>query len=146
MLPPPLVFTSSGGRHLPPAALPPLPLRSSAVRTCVPSRGLSAGSALCNIKMVRRDRRRRELVAQYEGDRLRLKAIIKNRILPEKIQAEAREDLSAQPRDACISRVRSRCVLTGRGRGVVRDYRLCRMKFRQFADFGMLSGMTRSSW
>lgn len=142
LAPPPLVLASSGGRHLLPSALSLLPQ----LRSCAPCRGISTGSVLCNIKMVRRDRRRRELVAQYEGERLRLRAIIRNRILPEQIQSEARKDLTAQPRDACLTRVRSRCVLTGRSRGVVRDYRLSRMKFRQFADFGMLSGVTRSSW
>ena len=122
--------------------LPPAPVPAAAL----PCRCLTTGTALHNVKMVRRDQRRRECVARHEGDRLRLKAILKNRILPEHLQSRARQDLSAQPRDACISRVRNRCVLTGRGRGVVRDYRLNRMKFRQFADFGMLAGVTRSSW
>ena len=96
--------------------------------------------------MVRRDKHRRKCVAQYEGERLRLRAIVKNKLLPEVVQEKAKKDLASQPRDASITRVRNRCVMTGRGRGVLREYGLCRMKFRELADFGHISGLTRSSW
>ena len=71
---------------------------------------------------------------------------MKNKLLPEVIQERARQELAAQPRDASVTRVRNRCVLTGRGRGVVTEYGLVRMKFRHLADHGLLSGITRSSW
>lgn len=116
---------------------------------CAPSIGakwVSTSSVLEFQKMVRRDKRRRKCVAQYEGERLRLRAIVKNKLLPEVVQEKARKELASHPRDAFISRVRKRCVLTGRGRGVLTEYGLCRMKFRELADFGHISGLTRSSW
>ena len=85
-------------------------------------------------------------MAAHERERLQLRAITRNKILPEIVQQKARNMMSEQPKDACVTRVRNRCVATGRPRGVLREYRLCRMKFRQLADFGMLSGLTRSSW
>jgi len=96
--------------------------------------------------MIRRDKKRRQMVADYEFEKLRLKAIVKNKLLPEIVQSKAMEELSAHPKDSSIARVRNRCVLTGRPRAVIRDYGLCRMKFRDLADHGYISGMTRSTW
>ncbi len=107
---------------------------------------IATSSLLGFKKMVRRDKARRQCVADYEAERLRLRAIIKNKLLPEVVQEQARAELAAHPRDASVTRVRSRCVLTGRGRGVLREYRLCRMKFRELADYGHIAGLTRSSW
>ena len=109
-------------------------------------RPIATSPSLDNQKMIRRDKYRRKCVAEHEGERLRLRAIVKNKLLPEVIQMKARQDLASQERDASITRVRNRCVLTGRARGVVREYGLCRMKFRKLADFGHVSGLTRSSW
>lgn len=110
------------------------------------SRKIGTSSTLQYQKMVRRDKFRRKCVAEHEGERLRLRAIVKNKLLPETIQMKAKQDLSSQQRDASITRVRNRCVLTGRARGVLSEYGLCRMKLRKLADFGHVSGLTRSSW
>ena len=99
-----------------------------------------------NLKAIRRDRQRRETVAKFERERLHLRAILRNRILPEVVQRRASEDLARHPPDASLTRVRNRCVQTGRGRGVVGEFGLSRMKFRKLADFGMLAGVTRSTW
>ena len=85
-------------------------------------------------------------MAQHAKERLQLRAIVKNKLLPEIVQRKAKEQLANQPHDASVTRVRNRCVMTGRGRGVITEYGLCRMKFRKLADFGHLSGMTRSTW
>lgn len=85
-------------------------------------------------------------MAQFEKERLHLRAILRNKILPEVVQRKASEELARHPRDASITRVRNRCVQTGRGRGVVGEFGLSRMKFRKLADFGMLAGVTRSTW
>lgn len=111
-----------------------------------PGHCLSTSTVFGFKKMVRRDKLRRQCVADHADERLRLRAILKNKLLPEVVQDKARNELSGQPRDASVTRIRSRCVLTGRGRGVLREYRLCRMKFRELADYGHISGLTRSSW
>lgn len=99
-----------------------------------------------NLKAIRRDKHRRETVAKFEKDRLHLRAILRNQILPEVVQRKASADLAGHPRDASVTRVRNRCVQTGRGRGVVKQFGLSRMKFRKLADFGMIAGVTRSTW
>lgn len=109
-------------------------------------RTFKSSPRLNNIKMVRRDMNRRQCVADHFKERLQLRAILKNKILPEVVQKKARAGLLEQPRNASITRVRNRCVVTGRGRGVVTRFKLSRMRFRKLGDFGMLSGVTRSSW
>ena len=120
------------------------PSRTCPALTC---RTVSTSSPLeSSKKMIRRDKKRRQMVADHEIEKLRLKAIVKNKLLPEIVQKKAREELAKHPRDSSIARLRNRCVLTGRPRAVVREYGLCRMKFRHLADHGYISGMTRSTW
>ena len=109
-------------------------------------RTFGSSPRLNNIKMVRRDIKRRQCVADHFKERLQLRAVLKNKILPEVVQKKAKASLLEQPRDASITRVRNRCVATGRGRGVLTRFKLSRMRFRKLGDFGMLSGVTRSSW
>ena len=41
---------------------------------------------------------------------------------------------------------RNVCQETGRGRGVVREYGISRLKYRAKSDTGMLEGVRRASW
>ena len=91
--------------------------------------------------MVRRDKKRRKCVTEHYADLLKLKGMQKFYRNP-----EFAKYLSEFPRDAHISRVRNRCAVTGRGRSVLRDFKLSRLKFRQIADQGLIPGVTRSSW
>lgn len=102
--------------------------------------------SLASLKHNRKDLYRRRCVASHYRERMPLQAMVRNRILPEVVQRKARADIASQPRDACATRIRNRCTTTGRGRGVITEYKLCRMKFRELADFGLISGLTRSSW
>jgi small subunit ribosomal protein S14 len=50
------------------------------------------------------------------------------------------------PRNASPSRVRNRCELTGRPRGVFRKFGLGRNKLREIAMRGEIPGLTKASW
>ena len=54
--------------------------------------------------------------------------------------------LQKLPRDASPSRVRNRCKLTGRPRGVYRKFGLARTKLREVANRGEIPGLVKSSW
>lgn len=58
----------------------------------------------------------------------------------------ADEEIAALPRDSCPVRIRNRCVMTSRPRGVKRRWRLSRIVFRHLADHGQLSGVQRAIW
>jgi len=54
--------------------------------------------------------------------------------------------LQKLPRNSSKVRVRNRCKLTGRPRGYMRDFGICRNQFREMASFGLIPGVTKASW
>lgn len=84
--------------------------------------------------IVARNEKRKRLVAKYAEKRAELKAI------------GDYEGLQKLPRNSSPQRLRSRCVLTGRGRGVYRKFGICRNVFRQLALEGKIPGVRKASW
>lgn len=66
--------------------------------------------------------------------------------LSEEEREAARLKLHNVPNNARPVRVRNRCELTGRPRGVYRDFKLSRNKFRELANNGLIPGVTKASW
>ena len=97
-------------------------------------------------KWGRRDFKRRQMVSEYANERLRLRMLKKTKMLPSVVVTQAKEDLKKLPLDSSICRVRNRCIMTDRGRSVLTQYKIGRHKFKKYADEGLLSGVTKSSW
>ncbi|XP_005721362.1 small ribosomal subunit protein uS14m [Pundamilia nyererei] len=93
-----------------------------------------------------RDVKRRQMAFDYADERLRINALRKNTILPKELQEIADKEISALPRDSCPVRIRNRCVMTSRPRGVKRRWRLSRIVFRHLADHNQMSGILRARW
>ncbi|SPP89996.1 28S ribosomal protein S14, mitochondrial [Drosophila guanche] len=96
-------------------------------------------------KMIR-DVKRRKCVSEHSKERLRVNSLRKNDILPIELREMANAEIAAFPRDSSLVRVRERCALTSRPRGVVQKYRLSRIVWRQLADYNKLSGVQRAMW
>jgi len=43
-------------------------------------------------------------------------------------------------------RIKNRCVATGRSKSYIRQFKLSRIKLREFASKGLLYGVSKSSW
>ena len=54
--------------------------------------------------------------------------------------------LNDLPRNSSSIRVRNRCEITGRTRGVYRKFGLSRIKIRELSMSGSLPGVVKSSW
>nr|SVE76806.1 EOG090X0MNX [Daphnia longispina] len=93
-----------------------------------------------------RDVKRRKLLVQHQPDRIRIRALKKNDILPSEIVEIGRKMLEDLPRDSSITRVRNRCAITSRSRGIVTRWRLSRIVWRSLADYNKLSGVQRAMW
>uniref|UniRef100_A0A4X2K758 28S ribosomal protein S14, mitochondrial n=1 Tax=Vombatus ursinus TaxID=29139 RepID=A0A4X2K758_VOMUR len=91
-----------------------------------------------------RDVKRRKMAFEFADERLRINSLRKNTILPKDLQEVADQEIAALPRDSCPVRIRNRCVMTSRPRGVKRRWRLSRIVFRHLADHGQLSGVQRA--
>lgn len=84
--------------------------------------------------IIARERKRVKMVAKYADLRKKLK------------EAGDYEALDQLPRNASPVRLHNRCLLTGRPKGYMRKFGLCRVKFRQMALDGKIPGVTKASW
>jgi small subunit ribosomal protein S14 len=96
--------------------------------------------------VVNRDEKRRLLVKKYAKKRAELLAIIGNAKMPDEERQAARRKLEQLPRDSSPTRLRNRCTLTGRPRGVFRKFGLGRNKLREIAMRGEIPGVVKASW
>lgn len=87
---------------------------------------------------------RKALIAREEK---RQKLVNKYADLRKQLKEEGRyEELDKLPRDSNPIRLHNRCRLTGRPKGYMRKFGLCRVKFRELALNGKLPGVTKASW
>jgi small subunit ribosomal protein S14 len=84
--------------------------------------------------VVARGLKRERLVAKYAKKRQELK------------DAGDYDGLDKLPRNANPVRLHNRCLLTGRPKGFMRRFGLCRVKFRDMALSGKIPGVTKASW
>ncbi len=101
---------------------------------------------MAKLALINREEKRRKLVAQYAAKRSALEAVINNVSLSDEERFEARLKLQALPRNSSPTRLRNRCQLTGRPRGVFRKFGLCRNKIRELAFNGEIPGIVKASW
>ena len=91
--------------------------------------------------------KRRERLVQLKWDkRQSLKKIILDMNKSEEERHAAKITLNKLPRNSSPVRLRSRCQLTGRSRGVLKKFKLSRICFRQMANFGLIPGIVKASW
>jgi small subunit ribosomal protein S14 len=90
--------------------------------------------------------RRKKAINLYRQRRDELKKQSKNL----KVSAEDRQAaalaLAKLPRDGSPTRLRNRCILTGRPRGFYRKFGLSRIALRDLALRGELPGVVKASW
>jgi len=84
--------------------------------------------------LIAREVKRARLVAKYAD-------------LRESLKKEGKwEELDKLPRNSNKIRLHNRCQLTGRPKGYMRDFGICRVVFRKMANEGKIPGVTKSSW
>lgn len=96
--------------------------------------------------VIMRQRKREIIVKRYASQRATLKEIITNPKINDEERWAAQQKLQSLPRDSSPVRLRNRCRLTGRPRGVYRQFGLSRSMLRLYAMKGDLPGITKSSW
>ena len=101
---------------------------------------------MAKLALINRNEKRRNMVEKYAEKRAALVAIIDDQSRSDEERYAARLKMQALPRDSSPVRVRNRCNLTGRPRGVFRKFGLGRSKLRDFVMRGEVPGMTKASW
>lgn len=92
------------------------------------------------------NKKREEVIARYREKRATLRAATKNVNLSPDEREDARRKLANLPRLSMENRFNTRCELTGRSKGVLKKFKLCRNAFRELANRGMIPGVTKASW
>jgi len=84
--------------------------------------------------VIARENKRTKMVAKYADLRKKLK------------DAGDYDALDKLPRNSAKERKHNRCLLTGRPKGYMRKFGICRVKFRLMALDGKIPGITKASW
>ena len=87
-----------------------------------------------------------KLSNQYYERRMNLLDKIKDQNLSYEERQELRLKLEKLPKNSNRIRIRNRCNVTGRPRGVYRRFGLSRITFRELALQGMIPGVSKASW
>jgi len=101
---------------------------------------------MAKTSMVNRDIKRKKLVKKFATKRAALKAAIVSEKSTYEEKMDAVNRLQKLPRDSSASRVRNRCELTGRSRGVYSKFGLGRNKLREATMRGDVPGLRKASW
>ena len=95
--------------------------------------------------MLERERKRKSLVNKYAKKRELIRNELKSADSLDGIFA-LNEKIQKLPRNSASTRLRNRCWKTGRPRGYVRFFGLCRNAVRELAHDCVLPGVTKASW
>ena len=96
--------------------------------------------------LIQRDKKRRKLYKKYEPKRNLLKSIVYNELSTQDERRKAQSILSKLPRNSSKTRVKNRCVVTGRSQSVYRYFKMSRIQLRNLALDGNINGYSKISW
>jgi small subunit ribosomal protein S14 len=101
---------------------------------------------MAKLSIINREQKRRDTVKKFSAKRAVLVAAATNMSLSEEERSAARQKIQALPRNSSPVRLRNRCALTGRPRGVFSKFGLGRTKLREYAMRGEIPGVVKASW
>ena len=89
---------------------------------------------MAKLSVIARQRKRERMVKKYAERRKALKS------------SGDYVGLDKLPRNSSSVRLHNRCKVTGRSRGYLRRFGLCRIIFRDMASDGKIPGIRKASW
>jgi len=101
---------------------------------------------MAKLALTLRNDKRKKMVEKFKAKRASLREIMQDPRATDEAKEDARDKFQKLPRDASPVRLRNRCALTGRPRGVYRKFGLGRNKLRDLALKGEVPGVIKASW
>jgi small subunit ribosomal protein S14 len=101
---------------------------------------------MAKLSLINRQYKREKLVVKFAKKRATLQSIVDNTRMSDEDRFAARLKIQALPRNANKTRLRNRCLITGRPRGVFSKFGLGRNKLREYAMRGEIPGIVKASW
>ena len=101
---------------------------------------------MAKVSLIEREQKRRDTVKKYAAKRAELAAVIKDANASPEDRRAAQQKLQSLPRNSSPVRLRNRCAMTGRPRGVFKKFGLARGKLRELMMRGEVPGVVKASW
>ncbi|KAF7797524.1 hypothetical protein EIP86_008724 [Pleurotus ostreatoroseus] len=98
-----------------------------------------------NIRILR-DIKARQGVNAHELIRRAYLYVARNQTLPPQVRYQAQLQLNTFSKYTRPTTVKNRCSESGKGRGVIREFAMCRYQFRLKALEGEIPGVRKASW
>jgi small subunit ribosomal protein S14 len=95
---------------------------------------------------IENNNKRMRLAKRYAAKRALLKQLAADETKSVEERFEARVKLAELPRNGSPTRIRLRCLVSGRPRGVYRKLKMSRIALRDLGSRGMVPGLVKSSW
>jgi ribosomal protein S14 len=98
------------------------------------------------VRKNKKDNERREIYKRDEKQKNIYKMLRRNELLDQETRNFFNTKIISFSKDSSISRIKNRCVETGRSRGIISDYRISRLRFREYMKMGLISGVKKRSY
>jgi small subunit ribosomal protein S14 len=93
-----------------------------------------------------KDYKKRKKISKKEIYRKFLKNIIKNKKLSNSLRLSASLNLQMFKKQSSLTQITNRCILTGRARGVLKNFKISRNQIYKLSQDKKLPGIIKSSW
>jgi len=97
-------------------------------------------------KQIHKNITQRYVFQQQEKQRLVFKAITQNLAFENTIRWKTQKKFLQATNTSSVTRIKNRCIITGRARSVYRFFKLSRIQLRKLASEGVLPGLSKYSW
>jgi small subunit ribosomal protein S14 len=97
-------------------------------------------------KQIKKNIHQRNLFKSEEKKRLILKSITNNLQFEKKIRWKIQKKNLEFSNNSSLTRIKNRCILTGRSRSIYRFFKLSRIQLRKLVSEGKLPGVSKYSW
>jgi len=101
---------------------------------------------MAKVSSIKKNIKRQKLAHKFYAKRQKIKEQIYAKDLPLEERFALVVKLAQLPRNSAAIRVRNRCALTGRPRGILKKFMLSRNMVRDLAGKGCLPGIVKASW
>jgi small subunit ribosomal protein S14 len=98
------------------------------------------------VNSINTDKKRRKLYLNNLEKRNKLKSSIKDSSLSDFERYTAQMALQKMPRNSLKSRIKNRCIITGRTHGLVGPFNISRIKLRELVSNGHVPGVKKAIW
>lgn len=101
---------------------------------------------MAKLSAINNNLKKRKIVDRKKNTRAALSQVIRNKEVSFEDRIEAVHKLAEMPRNSSKTRIRNRCLLTGRPRGYYRKFQVSRIALRELSNLGLIPGVTKASW